>query len=59
MTQSQTATEIAERAGFDLSLIRVGLSQHQHALDLMLEMERAGRVLRDAAQQAPPTTLRG
>lgn len=65
MTQSLTATEVAERAGFDLSLIRVSLGytydqralQHQAALDLMLEMERAGQQLRDTAQQPhrPPS----
>ncbi len=51
-----TASEIAERAGFDLSLIRVSLSytyeqravQHQAAVDLMLEMERAGKRLRES-----------
>jgi hypothetical protein len=61
-----TATEIAETAGFDMSLIResLGLSyeeravQHQRALDLMLEMERAGQRLRDAAQSADPATQR-
>src|SRR6476660_2919605 len=48
MPATLTATEIAEAAGFDVSLIRdsLGLSyeeraiQHQGALDLMLEMER-------------------
>src|SRR5262245_55007040 len=56
-----SAIEIAERAGFDMSLIRVSLGysydqraiQHQAALDLMLEMERAGQKLRDSAQPAP------
>ena len=66
MAISPTATEIAEAAGFDLSLIResLGLSyeqralQHQAALDLVLEMERAGQRLRDAAQSADPATQR-
>jgi hypothetical protein len=61
-----TASEVAESAGFDMSLIResLGLSyeqralQHQAALDLMLEMERAGQKLRDAAQSADPATQR-
>lgn len=58
MSEPLTAVEIAERSGFDMSLIRVSLGysydqraiQHQAALDLMLEMERAGRQLRDATQ---------
>ena len=66
MPATPTATEIAEAAGFDVSLIResLGLSyeeraiQHQTALDLMLEMERAGQRLRDAAQSADPATQR-
>jgi hypothetical protein len=59
-------TEIAEAAGFDISLIRESLAlsyeqrvlQHQAALDLMLEMERAGQKLRDAALSSDPKTLR-
>lgn len=66
MPTSLTATEIAESAGFDMSLVResLGLSyeqraiQHQAALDLMLEMERAGQRLRDTAQPADPATQR-
>ena len=58
MSEPATATEIAERSGFDMTLVRVSLGysydqraiQHQVALDLMLEMERAGRQLRDATQ---------
>jgi hypothetical protein len=58
MTEPLTASEIAERSGIDLSLIRVSLGysydqralQHQAALDLMLEMERVGRELRDTTQ---------
>jgi hypothetical protein len=52
-----TATELAEAAGFDISLIRTSLSytyeqrvlQHQAALELMLELEKAGRTLRESA----------
>jgi hypothetical protein len=59
MPTSSTATEIAEAAGFDMSLIResLGLSyeqralQHQAALDLMLEMDRVGQKLRDEASR--------
>jgi hypothetical protein len=66
MSTSLSATQIAEAAGFDMSLIRESLGysyeqraiQHQAALDLMLEMERAGQKLRDAAQSADRTTLR-
>ena len=63
---SRTATEIAEAAGIDMSLIRENLAlsyeqrviQHQAALELMLEMERAGQKLPDATRSADPTTLR-
>ena len=66
MPSSPTATEIAEAAGFDMSLIRESLElsyeqralQHQAALDLALEMERAGQALRDAAQSVDPATRR-
>jgi hypothetical protein len=48
MSKTLSATEIAERSGFDVSLIRVSLGyrydqraiQHQAALAFMLEMER-------------------
>ena len=61
-----TAAEEAERAGFDLSLVDESLSytpeqrviHHQRALELMLEMERAGGELRDTARSTPPTSLR-
>jgi len=54
MAEISTAIDEAERAGFDLSLIEESLSysyeqravHHQRALDLALEMERAGRQLR-------------
>jgi hypothetical protein len=66
MPTPHTATEIAEAAGFDISLIRESLAlsyeqrvlQHQAALDLMLEMERAGQKLRDAASSSDSTTQR-
>ena len=53
-----SATEEAERAGIDISLIELSLGysydkraqQHQAALELALELERAGRELRGAAQ---------
>jgi hypothetical protein len=49
-----TATEEAQRAGFDVSLVDVSLrysydkraEQHQVALELVLELERIGRQLR-------------
>lgn len=69
-----SAIEQAERAGVDLSLIDDSLSrsyeeraiQHQEALNLVLEMERAGNQLRaireklaaaaQAAPSKPPTS---
>ncbi len=53
-----SATEEAELAGIDLSLIELSLGysydkraqQHQAALELALELERAGRRLRGTAQ---------
>jgi hypothetical protein len=50
--------EEAEKAGFDLSLIEESLSysyeqralHHQAALNLAIEMEKAGRQLRERAQ---------
>ena len=55
----------AERAGFDLSLVNENLRmsheqrslQHQAALDLALEMERAGRALREQSQRASATPV--
>jgi hypothetical protein len=52
------AIELAEAAGVDLSLIDDSLSrsyeeraiQHQEALNLLLEMERAGNELRERYQ---------
>jgi hypothetical protein len=58
--------EEAERAGFDLSLVDESLSYsyeqralyHQAALNLALEMERAGRRIRDRHQPTTSTSLR-
>jgi hypothetical protein len=55
-----TAAEEAARAGIDLSLIELSLSdsydkraeQHQAALELALELERIGRELRGAAESS-------
>ena len=55
-----TAVEEAARAGIDLSLIELSLSdsydkraeQHQAALELALELERIGRELRGAAESS-------
>ncbi len=55
----------AERAGFDLSLIDESLSysyeqralHHQAALNLALEMENAGRRIRDRHQPTASTSL--
>lgn len=63
LPNSPTATEIAEAAGFDMSLIRESLAlsyeqrilQHQAALELMLEMERAGQRIRDSAASSSDT----
>ncbi len=60
------ATEEAERAGFDLSLIDANLSYshekrvllHDLALSLVLELERVGRQLRGDSQSTPPASLR-
>lgn len=54
------AVEQAERAGFDMSLIDESLRisyeqralQHQEALNMAMELERAGRQLRDGSQPA-------
>jgi hypothetical protein len=62
MAEILTAIDEAQRAGFDLSLIEESLSysyeqravHHQRALDLALEMERAGRQLRERSQSTAP-----
>jgi hypothetical protein len=66
MSTRPNAIEEAELAGFDLSLIEDSLSlsydqraiQHQQALDLALELERAGRELRERSEPADSATLR-
>jgi hypothetical protein len=58
MADPVNLVEEAERAGFDLSLIEESLSysyeqralHHQAALNLAIEMERAGRQLRERNQ---------
>lgn len=54
-----TPVQRAEQAGFDLSLVEASLRltpegrllQHQVALDCVLMAERAGREMRERAQQ--------
>ena len=66
MGEPPTAILEAERAGFDSSLIEESLAlsheqravQHQRALDLALEMERAGRVMRERPQSTTAASLR-
>jgi hypothetical protein len=66
MSDHITAVEEAERAGFDSSLIEANLSYsyekrvllHDAALELALEMEKAGRQLRGNPQPTPPAPLR-
>jgi len=61
-----TATEAAAYAGVDLSLVEENLRltpeqralQHDSALELVLQMEEAGRKLRDAAQSTSTASLR-
>jgi hypothetical protein len=66
MPDPVNSIEEAERAGFDLSLIEESLSysyeqravHHQEALNLAIEMERAGRLLRDRDQSTISASLR-
>ena len=66
MTRPLNPIEDAERAGFDLSLVDESLSYsyerralyHQAALNLALEMENAGRRIRDRHQPTTPASLR-
>ena len=66
MSQSLSALEQAELAGFDSSLIDANLSYsyeqrvilHDAALVLALEIEKVGRELRDNAQSAPSASVR-
>jgi hypothetical protein len=65
MAIDMTAVEEARRAGIDVSLIEVSLSysydkraeQHQAALELALELERAGRELRGRTQPVDRTSV--
>lgn len=67
MPARRSALEDAERAGFDLSLIEESLRlsydqramQHQEALNLALELERAGRKLRERPQPDVLTSIKG
>lgn len=62
----KSAIEEAERAGVDLSLLDDNLSlsydqraiQHQEALNLALELERAGRELREQSESVDSAALR-
>ncbi len=66
MAHRRSATEEAERAGFDLSLIEANLSYsyekrvllHDQALALALEFERVGQQLRGDSQSTTPVPLR-
>jgi hypothetical protein len=66
MDKPLTAFEEAERAGFDLSLLEESLNysyeeravHHQRALDLALEMERAGRQLRERSRPTSSASMR-
>jgi hypothetical protein len=59
------ACQAAQLAGIDLSLLDESLQmtpeqralRHQVALNLMLEMQRAGRELRDRAERTAATAL--
>lgn len=63
---NRSACAEAELSGIDLSLLDEGLRlnpeqralRHQAALDLMLEMRRAGQELRERTKQTVAATLR-
>jgi hypothetical protein len=65
MPDRPSAIEEAERAGFDLSLVEESLSlsydrralQHQEALNLALELEAAGRKLRERSESSDPAAV--
>jgi hypothetical protein len=67
MVNPSWAVAAAEAAGFDLSLVETSLGytheqraiQHQAALDLALELEKAGQQLRDRSQPTDRTPQRG
>ncbi len=66
MAASTNPIEDAIQAGFDLSLIEESLGyshekrllQHQAALDLVLETERAGQALRERTESAAAASVR-
>jgi hypothetical protein len=66
MAASTNPIEDAIQAGFDISLIEESLSyshekrllQHQAALDLVLEMERAGQTLRERTESTAAASVR-
>jgi hypothetical protein len=66
MVDYPNAIDEAGRAGFDMSLIEESLSysfeeravHHQNALNLAIEMEKAGQQLRERDQSTPRTSLR-
>jgi hypothetical protein len=66
MKTPMSASDAAERAGIDLSLIEENLRltpeqrvlQHEAALELVLQMEAAGRRLRNADSSTPTAPLR-
>jgi hypothetical protein len=66
MVNPSWAVAAAEAAGFDISLIETSLGytyeqraiQHQAALDLALELERAGQQLRDRSESTDRTAQR-
>jgi hypothetical protein len=66
MSRPTSAADEAERAGFDLSLVEESLGysyeeravHHQEALNLVLEMEKAGRQLRERDQSTTPASVR-
>lgn len=66
MSTRPNAIEEAERAGFDLSLVDDSLSlsydqraiRHQEALNLTLELEEAGRKLRERPESADTAAVR-
>ena len=63
---STNPIEEAIRAGFDISLIEESLGyshekrllQHQSALDLVLEVEREGRALRERTEPTATASVR-
>ena len=66
MAASTNPIEDAIQAGFDISLIEESLGyshekrlmQHQAALDVVLEMERAGQKLRERAESTAAASVR-